>query len=150
MIVLTDDLHWVRAQQQQLVAPDCDLYTGEIKARELRDYRRADMIVAVTAEDAGALRPYLENKPRSAECVHLIPAIANQPPPLRIVSASYVRRSGFLYVGSRHAGNKRAVKWLLEEVRAAPRRAALLCVNVCLSLSVPVSISGCACMHCSG
>jgi hypothetical protein len=117
MVVLSDDIHWIRAQQQQLVESSCELYTGPVKDRELRDYARADMIISVTEEDSTSMRPYLGNNLHAAECVRHVPIVAKEPPPTRIAYETYRKRSTFLFVGSHHYGNQRAVKWLLDEVR---------------------------------
>jgi len=122
IVVLSDDIHWVRAEQQQLVDSSCELYMGAVKDRELRDYSRADMIVAVTEEDAQYMRPYLKNKAHEYECVRHIPIIAKPVPALKGLEDSYRRRTTFLYVGSHHFGNRKAVRWLVNEVFPIVRR----------------------------
>lgn len=72
--------------------------------------------MSVTEEDAKTMRPYLQNDASCEQCVRHIPVVAKQAPTMKGLVDSFHRRSTFLYVGSHHYGNQRAVHWLLDEM----------------------------------
>lgn len=84
------------------------------RRRELALARRADRVVATSPVEAGLLRGEVDATP-----VHLVPTHY----PVAGEVQGWERREGILFVGGfRHAPNRAAARWLLEEIVPLVRR----------------------------
>ncbi|MDX6596824.1 MAG: hypothetical protein QOE87_711, partial [Gaiellales bacterium] len=110
VVVDTVDVHFLREQRHAELEGDPMLARGaaETRVRELAVYARADALVAVTVNDADALRAELP-----AATVHVVGNIHD----VTDDAPGAEGRSGLLFVGNfLHRPNPDAVAWLHREV----------------------------------
>jgi glycosyltransferase involved in cell wall biosynthesis len=104
------DLHFLRAGRQAKIEgrPDLARYAQSLRERELLTMRLADVVITHSTHEAALLAQLAP-----AVRVHVVPWAVNR---LTIASTSFEQR-GVLFVGNfRHAPNRDAMHWLVQEV----------------------------------
>ena len=114
---MSDDIHHFRVSQtgESGCEMDAEQWVAYTREREIADYARGDMVVAVTSEDAArvaGLRPAGRDPAlaRESVCVRHIPMAISE------FNSFQNEGDAFLFVGSNHHANQQAVRWLLEQV----------------------------------
>lgn len=111
VLLLSDDVHWLREcrrAEQSGVRADVERARG-LCAKELETYRRADLVLTITREDAARMEADLPGL--APELVHFCQdEIPSAVPP-------FAQRRGLLFLGSGHNdANVQAVQWFVREV----------------------------------
>ena len=112
VVVVSDDVHWVRDAS----SPYCN-DSAAIRTRELALYSSVALTLTITDEDRAKLASVRRGLP-----LRTLPFAAAWPSAAELATG-WAERSGVLFVGSHHPGNRRAVRWLLRKVWPAVRAA---------------------------
>eukprot|EP00808_Paulinella_micropora_P022202 g33599.t1 len=109
LVVVSDDVHWLRDQKTS--------YCGKwkyIHRKEAEIYRMSDLVLTITSKDREAARSMILF-PFVHDSLSEDLGAAREPLP-QASRADFSRREGLLYVGSFHDGNRLGIAWFLESV----------------------------------